>query len=72
LNNRYSIDYLFTVPPTAFDPPPKVDSAVVALHRREAPVFSEAQYEKMLVVLDTISGYKRKTLGKVQKICHKN
>lgn len=29
----YDVDYLFTVPPTVFNPPPKVQSAVVALRR---------------------------------------
>jgi 16S rRNA (adenine1518-N6/adenine1519-N6)-dimethyltransferase len=31
LQARYDIDYLFTVPPTAFDPPPKVDSGVIRM-----------------------------------------
>lgn len=29
----YDVDYLFTVPPTVFNPPPKVQSAVVSLRR---------------------------------------
>jgi len=72
LNNRYSVEYLCKVPPEAFDPPPKVDSVVISFHRREASVCSSGQYENMLLILDTISGYKRKTLGKIQKICQKN
>jgi 16S rRNA (adenine1518-N6/adenine1519-N6)-dimethyltransferase len=28
---RYTMDLLFVVPPTAFDPPPKVDSAIVRM-----------------------------------------
>lgn len=31
LQQRYAIDYLFTVPPGAFFPPPKVDSAIARL-----------------------------------------
>lgn len=31
----YDIEYLFTVPPEAFDPPPKVDSGVIRLVRNE-------------------------------------
>jgi len=31
LQQRYSIEYLFTVPPGAFFPPPKVDSAIARL-----------------------------------------
>ena len=31
----YKADYLFTVPPTVFNPPPKVDSGVLILKRKE-------------------------------------
>ena len=31
----YDAEYLFTVPPTVFDPPPKVDSGVLRLTRKE-------------------------------------
>ncbi len=31
----YKVEYLFTVPPTVFDPPPKVDSGVIRLIRKE-------------------------------------
>ena len=31
----YEAEYLFTVPPTVFDPPPKVDSGVLRLTRKE-------------------------------------
>ena len=31
----YDAEYLFTVPPTVFDPPPKVDSGVLRLKRKE-------------------------------------
>lgn len=31
LQARYDIEYLFTVPPIAFDPPPKVDSGVIRM-----------------------------------------
>ena len=31
----YDADYLFTVPPTVFNPPPKVDSGVLKLKRKE-------------------------------------
>jgi len=34
---RYEIEALFEVPPDAFDPPPKVDSAVVAMRPRATP-----------------------------------
>lgn len=31
----YEVEYLFTVPPEVFDPPPKVNSAVIRLKRNE-------------------------------------
>ena len=31
----YDVEYLFTVPPTVFDPPPKVDSGVIRFIRKE-------------------------------------
>lgn len=31
----YEVEYLFTVPPTVFDPPPKVDSGVIRMLRKE-------------------------------------
>ena len=34
---RYDIDMLFTVPPTAFNPPPKVDSAIVRMIPKASP-----------------------------------
>jgi 16S rRNA (adenine1518-N6/adenine1519-N6)-dimethyltransferase len=35
LQAYYDIDYLFTIPPTAFIPPPKVDSGVIQLVRND-------------------------------------
>jgi len=34
---RYEIEHLFDVPPEAFDPPPRVESAIVAMRPRTAP-----------------------------------
>jgi 16S rRNA (adenine1518-N6/adenine1519-N6)-dimethyltransferase len=34
---RYEIEHLFDVPPEAFDPPPRVNSAIVRMHPRAAP-----------------------------------
>ncbi len=31
----YDVEYLFTVPPTVFNPPPKIDSGVIRLVRKE-------------------------------------
>lgn len=35
---RYQMELLFVVPPTAFDPPPKVDSAIVRMVPIAAPL----------------------------------
>ncbi len=35
---RYHMDLLFVVPPTAFDPPPQVDSAIVRMIPKAAPL----------------------------------
>lgn len=50
LQQRYHIDNLFTVPPTAFFPPPKIDSAIAQLTLLENPVdvISDAQFEKLV------------------------
>jgi len=34
---RYEIEHLFDVPPEAFDPPPRVESAIVSMRPRAAP-----------------------------------
>jgi 16S rRNA (adenine1518-N6/adenine1519-N6)-dimethyltransferase len=34
LNNHYDVRYCFTVKPKCFNPPPKVDSAVISLTRK--------------------------------------
>jgi 16S rRNA A1518/A1519 N6-dimethyltransferase RsmA/KsgA/DIM1 with predicted DNA glycosylase/AP lyase activity len=71
LNNRYTIEYLFTVAPESFDPPPKIDSAVVQLKREKNEQLNNEKYVRMLDFLDLVSPYKRKTLGKIQKMLAK-
>lgn len=39
---RYRMDMLFIVPPEAFDPPPKVDSAIVRMEPIEQPLACDA------------------------------
>lgn len=57
----YDAEYLFTVPPTVFNPPPKVDSGVLRLKRKED--FSIPCSEKMLYkVVKTAFQQRRKTL----------
>jgi 16S rRNA (adenine1518-N6/adenine1519-N6)-dimethyltransferase len=53
-------EYLFTVPPTAFHPPPKVDSAVIRLTPQDPPVDLAA--DKFLRFVSICFRQKRKTL----------
>ena len=57
----YDVEYLFTVPPTVFNPPPKVDSGVIRLVRKEnytLPVDEKLFYK----VVKTAFQQRRKTL----------
>lgn len=57
----YEAEYLFTVPPDVFDPPPKVDSGVLRLKRKED--FSLPCDEKLFFrVVKTAFQQRRKTL----------
>ena len=57
----YSVEYLFDVPPDAFNPPPKVTSGVIRLRRKEEtlPVKSERAFT---VLVKTAFNQRRKTL----------
>ena len=57
----YDVEYLFTVPPTVFNPPPKVDSGVIRLVRKEnytLPVDEKLFFK----VVKTAFQQRRKTL----------
>jgi len=57
----YNVEYLFTVPPTVFNPPPKVDSGVIRLTRKKnytLPVDEKLFYR----VVKTAFQQRRKTL----------
>ena len=57
----YDIEYLFTVPPTVFDPPPKVESGVIRMIRKKD--YSLPVDEKMFFrVVKTAFGQRRKML----------
>jgi 16S rRNA (adenine1518-N6/adenine1519-N6)-dimethyltransferase len=65
---RYEIEHLFDVAPDAFDPPPKVDSAIVAMRPRPAAVAAQVD-PKILGELVTVAFSQRRkilrnTLGK--------
>ncbi|MEL6484750.1 MAG: 16S rRNA (adenine(1518)-N(6)/adenine(1519)-N(6))-dimethyltransferase RsmA [Bacteroidota bacterium] len=57
----YQTEYLFTVPPQVFDPPPKVQSGVLRLRRKE--IYRLDCEEALLFrVVKTAFGQRRKTL----------
>jgi len=63
----YDAEYLFTVPPDVFNPPPKVESGVLRLTRKEN--YSLPCDEKMLFkVVKTAFQQRRKTLRNSLKI----
>ena len=63
----YDAEYLFTVPPSVFNPPPKVDSGVLRLIRKEK--YALPCDEKMLFkVVKTAFQQRRKTLRNSLKV----
>lgn len=58
----YEADYLFDVGPHEFNPPPKVDSAVILLKRRDKALIPEEHYRKFALVVKTAFNQRRKTL----------
>lgn len=65
LNYSYDIQLNFIVPATAFDPPPKVQSAVVSFRKKKN---EEIDFGRMIAFLDIVSQYTRKTLRKIWKM----
>ena len=55
-------EQLFDVPPTAFDPPPKVDSAIVRLTPIDDPGFAITSMDMLERVTQAAFGQRRKTL----------
>jgi 16S rRNA (adenine1518-N6/adenine1519-N6)-dimethyltransferase len=63
----YNAEYLFTVPPSVFNPPPKVDSGVLRLKRKK--IFKLSCGEKMLFkVVKTAFQQRRKMLRNSLKV----
>lgn len=57
-----NMSHLFDVPPNAFDPPPKVDSAVIRLLPKVLEANSQALAEPLSVITRHAFGQRRKTL----------
>jgi 16S rRNA (adenine1518-N6/adenine1519-N6)-dimethyltransferase len=54
---------LFSVPPSAFNPPPHVDSCVIRLDLRPNPALEPAQEQRLFRLTETAFAEKRKTLA---------
>lgn len=63
----YEAEYLFTVPPTVFNPPPKVDSGVLRLTRKEN-FYLPCDEKLFFRVVKTAFQQRRKTLRNSLKI----
>lgn len=57
----YDVDYLFTVPPTVFNPPPRVQSAVVSLRRNSRQELG-CDYQLFRQIVKTTFTMRRKML----------
>lgn len=66
LQAYYDIEYCFTVPPGAFDPPPKVDSGVIRLVRNYDKVL-DCDFKKFKLVVKTAFNQRRKMLSNALK-----
>jgi 16S rRNA (adenine1518-N6/adenine1519-N6)-dimethyltransferase len=62
----YDIEYLFTVEPTVFVPPPKVQSAVIRLQRNQTTELGCSE-KLLLQVVKTAFNQRRKTLHNALK-----
>lgn len=69
LNNNYDIILRKIIKPRSFNPPPKIDSAIVELKYHGAKYIEPSL---LVSTLDQISWYKRKTIGKILKIIKKD
>ena len=62
LQRRFHMEWLLDVPPTAFDPPPKVDSAVVRLIPKTPAEIAPLDDTLFARVVATAFSQRRKTL----------
>lgn len=63
----FEVKVLCRVPPGAFSPPPKVDSAVLSFIRKENPVVPLEDFRKFEKFLRGLFQFKRKQMGKILK-----
>ena len=65
--NYFDVKTVCKVPPSAFTPPPKVDSIVISLTRKENAVIPLSQFYEFEKFLRKIYIFKRKQLGTIVK-----
>jgi 16S rRNA (adenine1518-N6/adenine1519-N6)-dimethyltransferase len=63
----FDVEYLFTVNPGVFNPPPKVKSAVIRAIRRTDDVFDGADPKKFRAIVKMAFNQRRKTLRNALK-----
>jgi 16S rRNA (adenine1518-N6/adenine1519-N6)-dimethyltransferase len=62
LQSRYHLENVLDVPPEAFDPPPKVDSAVVKMIPRKDIALTPKEYESLASLVSMAFAQRRKVL----------
>lgn len=67
LQYRFAMQRLFIVPPGAFTPPPKVDSAIVAMQPLAADRLRARDDTRFAAIVTAGFGQRRKTLGNTLK-----
>lgn len=67
LQYRFHLEWLIDVPPESFDPPPKVQSAVVRLIPKDASELTAKSQEKLAQVVQTAFSQRRKMLRNTLK-----
>jgi 16S rRNA (adenine1518-N6/adenine1519-N6)-dimethyltransferase len=63
----FDAEYLFTVAAEAFEPPPKVESGILRLVRRETPALPIEEYKRLKLVVKTAFNQRRKVLSNALK-----
>lgn len=67
LQQYFAIELLFTVPPTAFFPPPKVDSAIARLQPLNEPIYPVENQQNFADLVKQAFSQRRKTLRNTLK-----
>lgn len=62
LQSRYVLENVLDVPPEAFDPPPKVDSAIVRMTPRTDLILSQKEYQSLEELVSMAFAQRRKVL----------